>query len=122
MAHARNGVRWSLLVVVLASVVALAVSGGCGDCDLRVETETLPDGFVGDSYDELLRSHCGGDSWALEQGNLPPGVQLQQNGRLRGTPTRSGVFEFTVSVIDFDGVDFDRFNDIAFQGLSITID
>ncbi len=122
MARAGNRVRWSLFAAVLAALVALSFSGGCGDCNLRIETESLLDGFVGEMYEDRLRSHCGGDSWFLEQGTLPPGIQLQENGRLRGTPTRRGVYEFTVSVIDFDGFDFERFNDIAFQGFSLTID
>src|SRR5690606_23094716 len=111
-------------LVASAALVFAAVplGGGCGDrCDLEVDTTSLPNGFVGVFYDFELESDCGGDAWFLEEGNLPPGLMLQQDGDLRGTPTRAGVYDFTVSVVDFDH-GFDDDDDIAFAGLSIVIE
>lgn len=107
-----------LMASAVLVFAAVPVGSGCGDdCDLEVDTTFLPDGFVGEFYDEELESDCGGDVWFLEEGNLPPGLTLQEDGDLRGTPTRRGVYDFTVSVVDFD---FDD-DDIAFAGLSIVI-
>lgn len=115
----------SLVGLLACAAVALAVvpfGGGCGDCDLKVDTDFLPDGRVGEPYDVTLDSDCGGDAWFLEEGNLPPGLVLQQDGDLRGTPTRRGIFDFTVSVVDYDGFDFELYNDIAFAGFSIVVE
>ena len=120
MSVTKSFVGLAVCAIVVSAVVPFG--GGCGDCDLKVETESLPDGRVGEPYAFTLDSDCGGDAWFLEEGNLPPGLVLQQDGDLRGTPTRRGVFDFTVSVVDFDGFDFELYNDIAFAGFSIVVD
>jgi hypothetical protein len=119
--------RWwkyplGLALAAGSALLPLPLGSGCGDCDLEVETRSLPEGRVGEFYDERLRSDCGGDAWFLEEGNLPPGLTLQEDGDLRGTPLRAGIYDFTVSVVDIDGVDIDPYNDIAFAGLSISIE
>jgi hypothetical protein len=34
--------------------------------------------------------------WEVANGNLPPGLTLDRNGLLRGTPTQSGEYRFDV--------------------------
>jgi hypothetical protein len=101
--------------------VAIAAVSGCSDCDVRIETEEIPDGVVGEDYETRLDSDCGGDSWFLEGGNLPPGIELRQDGDLLGTPTRAGIFDFTVGVVDTDGSNFNDNDYIAFKGFSMTV-
>jgi hypothetical protein len=36
----------------------------------------------------------------VEKGALPPGLKLEDDGRLHGSPERTGEFQFTVSLID----------------------
>ncbi len=114
--------RTALLVCLLAALVSLPLGTGCSDCDLKIETNELRVAFVGEPYVESLNSDCGGDSWFLEAGNLPPGIELREDGDLRGTPTRAGVYDFTVGVADIDGFDIELFNDIAFKGLSLIVE
>jgi hypothetical protein len=38
--------------------------------------------------------------WRVEKGVLPPGLTLEDNGVLHGSPERAGEFRFTVSVTD----------------------
>lgn len=102
----------------LVCALALAVSGCDDDCDLEVETSELPDGALGQRYDFDLESDCGGDEWRLTDGSfLPPGITLNEDGELRGTPTQAGSFSFTVEVLEFDSFDTDR----AFAGLSLLV-
>jgi hypothetical protein len=106
--------RRSLLPLALL----VALSGGpvaCSDCNLSVNTTFLPDGFVGVYYSAGLNSACGGDAWALQTGDLPPGINLQENGFIQGFPTRAGTFTFTVAVIDF------HFGEVAYGGLEIRV-
>lgn len=42
----------------------------------------------------------GTQTWSLQSGALPGGLQLSSNGLLSGTPTTSGEFTFTVRVAD----------------------
>jgi hypothetical protein len=85
------------------SIAALALwASGCSDCDLKITTGALPEATVGVDYAFNLDSDCGGDVWFIEGGILPPGIGLQDDGDLRGTPTTPGEFLFTVGVFDFD--------------------
>jgi len=99
---------------LLAALLAGA-SPGCSDCDLQVSTAALPDGLIGASYKANLGSRCGGGFWFIQAGTLPPGIGLQEDGDLRGTPTVVGLYPFTVGVIDY-GTD-----EIAYKGLAIEV-
>jgi hypothetical protein len=88
---------------------------GCSDCDLKITSNELPNGVAGVEYRFNLDSSCGGDFWFTED-RLPPGISLQSDGDLLGTPTTVGVFFFTVTVVDFDS------NDETSKGFQIIID
>jgi hypothetical protein len=69
---------------------------------LQITTTSLPAGTNGQYYDQVL-SAAGGVppyNWYLPNGSasLPPGLNLNTNGALFGTPTTNGVFNFYVSV------------------------
>ena len=102
------------LLVLFTAPVAL---DGCYRhfCELEIETDALPDGTVGQFYAFELDSDCGGDFWFLRSGNLPPGIALEDDGDLVGTPTRRGEFIFTVGLEDlFTG-------ELVFKGFVLTI-
>jgi hypothetical protein len=102
--------------VWLAVSLIAFVLGACSDCSLSVSTKSLPDGTVGVRYFTELNSDCGGDVWFIQTGGLPPGIELQDNGDVQGTPTLAGVYTFTVGVFDFGS------GETAYKGLSIAID
>lgn len=69
---------------------------------LLIENESLPDTYPGATY-ELRFTARGGVPvvhWKLEKGTLPPGLKLEDNGLLHGSPERAGEFQFTVSATD----------------------
>jgi Putative Ig domain len=106
-------------IVDLAAAISIAVAvlcaSGCADCDLRITTGALPDAAVDVDYAFHLDSDCGGDVWFIDGGTLPPGIGLQEDGDLRGTPTVGGQFVFTVGVFDFSS------NERASKGFSIRV-
>ena len=100
-------------LLVLALLVGAAPA--CSDCDLTVSTPSLPDGEVGEFYFIQLNSDCGGDDWFIQTGILPPGIGLQENGNILGTPTTAGIYLFTVGVFDFGS------GEVAYRGFEIEI-
>jgi hypothetical protein len=97
------------------AVLLLTAPLGCSDCETSIATNALPDGSVGVVYSFALASDCGGDFWFLNDGNLPPGIGLQDNGILVGTATNAGVSLFTLGVID------EHSGDTAFKTFTLTI-
>jgi hypothetical protein len=70
---------------------------------LRMMTRALPDGRVGAEYSYTLRAAgaTGAYSWAVQDGELPPGVLLDASqGLLHGTPSRPGTYTVRISVAD----------------------
>ena len=65
---------------------------------LIVSTASLPDANINQAYTAPALAASGGtvSSWTLAAGTLPPGLTLNPNGVISGTPTQSGVFTFTV--------------------------
>lgn len=108
-----RALRRLLRIALGLSVLTLA---SCSDCTLAVATRSLPDATLGVNYFFELNSNCGGDDWFLQTGTLPPGIGLQENGDVKGVPTATGTFQFTVGVVDFDS------GEVAYKGLSITVD
>lgn len=70
---------------------------------LIIENDSeLPATFPGARYEVYLHARGGVPPlhWKFESGALPPGTTLDDSGFLRGSPQRSGEFQFTVSVTD----------------------
>jgi len=65
-------------------------------------TASLPIAIVGVPYTYTLQA-TGGTSpytYSLTAGSLPPGITLQSNGVISGTPTQPGATSFTATVTD----------------------
>jgi putative Ig domain-containing protein len=65
---------------------------------LVVSTTGLPDASINQAYTApaLTASGATVSAWSLASGALPPGLTLNPNGVISGTPTQSGNFGFTV--------------------------
>lgn len=69
---------------------------------VTITTSSLPGATAGQSYSQALQA-SGGEtpySWALAGGSLPPGLSLNASGQISGTPSSSGLYNFTVQVTD----------------------
>lgn len=64
---------------------------------LIVTANPLAVGTVGKFYMLLFKADMSG-SWAVTGGALPPGMSMSAAGLLVGTPTRSGMYKFQVTV------------------------
>jgi len=65
---------------------------------LIVSTSSLPDANINQPYSPppLTASGATVSGWSVVSGAPPPGITLNSNGVISGTPTQSGVFSFTV--------------------------
>ncbi len=106
--------KWRQRHLSVAVVVSCIALSGCGD--LNILTTSIPDGEVGVPYSVQLQGE-NVDSWSLTTGVLPPGIGLNRDGLLSGTPSLAGIFPFTVSATR-DGIGP---SGEVFQGLSLTV-
>jgi photosystem II stability/assembly factor-like uncharacterized protein len=70
--------------------------------DLRITTDFLPGGYIGEQYNLVLTA-SGGTlpySWSVVSGTLPNGLVLETGGLLVGAPTTGGPFGFELQVVD----------------------
>ena len=60
-----------------------------GMAPLSITTATLPTGYIGVPYNQTLQATGGTTpyTWSLEYGTLPPGLSLDSDGVINGTPT-----------------------------------
>ncbi|MCA9548430.1 MAG: putative Ig domain-containing protein [Myxococcales bacterium] len=76
---------------------------------VRMSNDVLPDGRLGEAYDEVVRVASGtGTSpfvFTVADGALPDGLVLEGD-RIYGEPSRVGLFTFSIRVVDSRG-DFD---------------
>jgi uncharacterized repeat protein (TIGR01451 family) len=72
------------------------------DPQLRIPETTLPTIAIGDFVSTELTAICGTSpyTWTLVSGTLPPGIILDTDGTLSGTPIVAGDFGFTMRVSD----------------------
>lgn len=84
---------------------------------LSITTTSLPNGAVGQAYNQTLQATggTGGLTWSLGAGTLPQNLNLNSTtGAISGMPTAAGTSSFTVRVADTAG-------QADTQGLSILI-
>ena len=67
-----------------------------------VDTLSLTGTHPKTDYQVKLLAHGGAApyQWKVESGDLPPGLRLEDDGTLHGSPTRAGQYRFTISVRD----------------------
>ncbi len=71
---------------------------------LVVQSSTLPAGLVNTPYSQqLVFSGGSSESYTASATGLPPGLSVANSGRLSGTPTTAGAFNFSVSIRDSAG-------------------
>ncbi len=67
-----------------------------------IDTVSLPGTYPRATY--LVRMQARGGTlpyhWRVEKGDLPPGLKLEDDGTLQGSPERLGEYRFTISVTD----------------------
>lgn len=82
----------SFLLFIISPVFAVTIVTG----------SSLPDGQVGTSYYVALQaSGTPNYTWSLTgSGTPPPGLTLNSNGTITGTPTTTGIYQFEVEVED----------------------
>jgi parallel beta-helix repeat protein len=69
---------------------------------LKITTASLVAGKTGEAYSQNFSAEGGsGDYlWSLKSGTLPEGLNLDEDGRLSGTPAHAGTFSFSPEVDD----------------------
>lgn len=68
-----------------------------------ITTTALPDGKVGEAYNQLLSANGSAPiTWSVESGNLPDGLTLVGD-TIKGTPSKAGNFTFTVKATNAGG-------------------
>ncbi len=73
------------------------------ETELNITTTSLPDGTVGEFYNQTLNATGGASpyAWSILDGNLPDGLGLvRDTGVISGTPATEGSYDFTVMVMD----------------------
>ena len=78
--------------MITAKTFTLTVAAG-----ILIADDSLPDGKEGTPYSYTLT--VSGDAsvvWRVSDGTLPPGLSLDRNGRISGTPSKYGEYPFTV--------------------------
>jgi len=93
--------RLALALIVTAFLAGL-IASSAGALGMNKEV-TLPEGEVGQPYPAFAfegEEGCQPYHWRLYAGALPPGMTVEEDGTLSGTPTEAGDFQFWVQVTD----------------------
>jgi hypothetical protein len=70
-----------------------------------ISPASLTNGIAGTSYSATLSQTgaLGAPTFAITAGALPPGLTLSSAGKISGTPTATGTFNFTITASDASG-------------------
>ena len=95
----------TILVESGGELVGMPTGSGTVKYAPTITTVSLPDGTVGTEYSQTLTAT--GDSpitWSLASGStLPDGLTLSTDGKISGTPTTAGSYNFTVTAANDSG-------------------
>ncbi len=87
-----------------------------GGNEITITTNSLRNGTVGEFYEvALTQVGASSPSWSILSGALPPGLTLDSNGYILGTPTAAMTASFTVECSDIE-------LEPATKALTLTID
>jgi hypothetical protein len=94
-------------LATLAAALALLAGSSASALDLEVDAQPPP-GEVGTPYEFQFEGEegCLPYRFSYLNGTVPPGLRITQDGKLTGTPTEAGTFEFWVALDDSSGPDF----------------
>lgn len=95
----------TFLVVVLVGCSSRGKKHAPVPAPLAIVTDVLPDAAIDEPYSLWLEATGGvlPYNWSIDAGDLPDGLTLLDNGFLSGTPSKAGMFDFTVKVQDNAG-------------------
>jgi CshA-type fibril repeat protein len=79
-----------------SSVVITVVNNSSARATTNFTAKTPPNGQVAVSYDYTFQVDGSPVEFTRSSGTLPPGLSLDLNGRLQGTPTAAGSYTFNV--------------------------
>jgi hypothetical protein len=98
---------------VLGTVLGLAVGAGCNSREelapwfaqeIGIQCANAPDATVGQPFRWELKPTGGVGDLSFEATGLPPGLTIDQDGVISGTPTMDGNFDdLVITVTDADG-------------------
>ena len=99
--------RWTItkLDLLVAQAIGYTLRPTSAFALLIIDTPALPRGAVNDYYSQTLTGRGGVPSyeWTVIAGALPGGLTLDSfTGEIRGMPTATGTFNFTVQLRDND--------------------
>jgi len=91
----------ALLLGILSPPTAAQQAGGNSQ-PLVVQTVSLPKAYLRQPFVTRLEARGGVPPfrWEVSEGSLPPGMFLNPDGELEGTPSEAGEFFFTVRATD----------------------
>ena len=98
---AYNVPMWRCVLLLLWASATLAQTNVPSRLDFS--TKTLATATLGKPYNIAIKllGGTGPFEWQIVRGKLPPGILFQKNtATLAGTPTQTGVYKFTLSVVD----------------------
>jgi hypothetical protein len=84
------------IVVALAFLAVMLLAAGAAA--FGVHDEPLPVGVVGQPYSYQVKADGGNPPYTffVSSGGLPPGLGMSDEGRISGTPTQSGTWQFYI--------------------------
>lgn len=99
-----NQARWTWQALALTLFLVLGSCGGEIDTpgeELRIFAQGIDRAFVDEDYSGTLRVAGGLTPYTfrIDDGSLPPGLRLE-GGTIRGRPTETGRYTFTIVVSD----------------------
>ncbi len=102
-----NGQNWTTgeSNAINACVKAFTVTGSVSGTAPRINTSSLSNGFLKQSYSSYVTATGTTPmTWALTAGSLPSGLSLDTStGSISGTPTATGSYTFTITVTNSYG-------------------
>lgn len=96
-----NGIQ---SIISLSKVIQVAKNQNTSSGPIRITTSNLPNGVIGIPYEfSIPTSGSPASYFIVDSGNVPPGLELSEQGILKGIPLLSGDYTFTVSATGANG-------------------